>query len=80
MADIICVDGDPSQDVTILGEPGRIRNVMVGGRMMDISRTFPSADAFPVGGLASMGSELTREIAFSGRGYNGPPLEIEELH
>ncbi len=78
-ADIICVDGDPSQDVKILGEPGRIKHVMVGGRMMDISE-LPERARIPGWRLASMGSELTREIAFSDRGYNGPPLQIEELH
>ncbi|MEE4146816.1 MAG: amidohydrolase family protein [Halieaceae bacterium] len=31
LADIIVVDGDPSKDVTVLGEPGRIRQVYIGG-------------------------------------------------
>jgi hypothetical protein len=79
LADIICVDGDPSQNVAILGEPGRIKHVMVGGRMMDISE-LPERGRIPGWRLASMGSELTREVAFSDRSYNGPPVEVEELH
>ena len=31
LADIIVVDGDPSTDVTILGEPARIKQVYIGG-------------------------------------------------
>jgi imidazolonepropionase-like amidohydrolase len=79
LADIICVDGDPSQNVAILGEPGRIKHVMVGGRMMDISE-LPERGRIPGWRLASMGSELTREVAFSDRSYNGPPVDVEELH
>jgi imidazolonepropionase-like amidohydrolase len=78
-ADIICVDGDPSKDVTILGEPGRIKHVMIGGRMMDLSE-LPDRKNIPGWRLASMGSQLTREIAFSNRVHSGAPLHIEELH
>ena len=31
LADIIVVDGDPVADVTVLGEPGRIKHVYIGG-------------------------------------------------
>ncbi len=78
-ADIICVAGDPSQDVTILGETDRIRHVMVGGRRMDLSEP-PERKNIPGWRLASMGSALTREIAFSNRTHSGPPVHIEELH
>lgn len=78
-ADLICVDGDPSKDVTILGEPGRIKHVMIGGRPMDLSE-LPERNNIPGWRLASMGSLLTRDVAFSNRAYAGPPLRIEELH
>jgi adenine deaminase len=78
-ADLICVDGDPSKDVTILGEPGRIKHVMVGGRPMDLSE-LPERNNIPGWRLASMGSLLTRDVAFSNRAHVGPPLRIEELH
>jgi imidazolonepropionase-like amidohydrolase len=63
LADLICVDGDPSRDVTLLGEPGRVRHVMIGGRMMDLSAPPPRK---PLQGwrYASMGAQLTRERAF----------------
>jgi imidazolonepropionase-like amidohydrolase len=66
LADVICVDGDPSKDLTILGEPDRIKHVMVGGRLMDLSAPAPRK---PISGwrAATMGSQLTRELAFSKR-------------
>jgi imidazolonepropionase-like amidohydrolase len=62
LADVICVEGDPSKDVTVLGEPGRVRHVMIGGRMMEIS---PPAARKPIAGwrYASMGGQLTRRVA-----------------
>jgi imidazolonepropionase-like amidohydrolase len=79
LADIIVVDGDPSKDVTILGETERIRHVFVGGRAMDLSEP-PPRNPIPGWRLASMGSTLTREVAFSNRIHQGPPIQIEELH
>ena len=78
-ADIICVAGDPSRDVTILGEPGRIRHVMVGGRLMDLTEPPPRN---PIAGwrLAAMGMQLTRDLAFSNRVHSGAPVAVEELH
>jgi imidazolonepropionase-like amidohydrolase len=78
-ADLICVDGDPSRDVTILGEPGRIKHVMIGGRFMDLSE-LPARRNIPGWRHASMGSQLTREVAFADRAHSGPPLQISELH
>ena len=78
-ADIICVAGDPSQDITILGEPGRIRHVMIGGRLKDLSEP-PPRNPIPGWRLAAMGMQLTREVALSNRVHTGPPLSPEELH
>jgi len=64
LADLICVDGDPSSDVTLLGEPGRIRHVMIGGRLMDLSAP-PARKSLQGWRYASMGAQLTRERAFS---------------
>ena len=52
---------------------------MIGGRMMDLSE-LPERKNIPGWRLASMGSQLTREVAFSNRVYSGAPLHIEELH
>jgi imidazolonepropionase-like amidohydrolase len=61
-ADLICVAGDPSQDVAILGEPGRIRHVFVDGEAMDLS---PPRPRKPIPGwrLPTMGGLLTRATA-----------------
>ncbi|MEC7765131.1 MAG: amidohydrolase family protein [Pseudomonadota bacterium] len=77
-ADLLVVDGDPSKDVTILGEPGRIRSVFIGGKDMDLKPLEPRR---PIPGwrLAGMGSMLTREVAMDGR-YEPEPVEVEELH
>ena len=62
-ADLICVDGDPSTDVTVLGETSRIRYVMVRGELQDLS---PLPPRRPISGwrVAMIGSQLTRDIAF----------------
>jgi len=67
LADVICVDGDPSKDVAVLGDPGRIKHVMIGGKMMDIS---PPAARKAISGWrhATMGGQLTRELVASNRG------------
>ena len=82
-ADIIVVDGDPSLDVRILGEPGRIKRVFVDGRAADLS---PLPQRKPINGwrLPSMGQQLTRDFAL-GQTANGQPASgaagepIEEL-
>jgi len=78
-ADLICVDGDPSRDVTLLGEPGRIRQVMIGGRFMDLSEP-PERRDIPGWRHASMGSRLTREMAFADRARPDSPAQAGELH
>jgi adenine deaminase len=67
LADVICVAGDPSKDVAVLGEPDVIKHVMIGGRMMDIS---PPAPRKAISGWrhATMGDRLTRELVISKRG------------
>jgi hypothetical protein len=64
-ADLLVVDGDPSQNVAMLGEPGHIRQVFVDGREMDIS---PLPERRPLAGwrMPSMGRQLTREFALHG--------------
>lgn len=61
-ADLIVVDGDPTRDVTILGEPGRIQQVFLDGRAMDLS-PLPARKPIPGWQLPSMGRQLTREVA-----------------
>lgn len=76
-ADLLVVDGDPSQNVCLLGEPGRIREVFVDGRSMDIS---PLPERRPLAGwrMPSMGCQLTRDFAINGSDAadaDGPAIE-----
>ena len=66
-ADLLVVDGDPSQNVAILGEPGRISQVYLGGQSVDLS---PLPERKPLAGwrMPSMGQQLTRDFALSGAG------------
>lgn len=64
-ADLLVVDGDPSRDVAILGEPGRIRQVFVDGRSMDLSPP-PERKPLPGWRMPSMGRQLTRDFALHG--------------
>ena len=79
-ADLICVDGDPSQDITILGEPGRVRHVFVDGRKMDLSEP---RERKPLQDwrMPSMGAQLTREFARTGMSVpaTGGKPDIKEL-
>jgi len=78
-ADLICVAGDPSRDVTILGEPDRIRMVMIAGREMDISPP-PRRRKLAGWTVAAMGGQLTRDVAFSNARRAMEPVEVQELH
>lgn len=77
-ADLIVVDGDPSLDVTVLGKPGAIRHVIVDGAMKDLT-PLPPRRPIPGWRVASIGRQLTREIAF-GENAADDPIDIEELH
>ena len=79
LADVIVVDGDPSQDVRVLGKPGIVKHAFVGGREMDLSPPAPRRD--PSGWrVASMGRKLSQEVAFGDSVHVGPPIDVEELH
>ena len=66
-ADLICVQGDPTTDIGVLGEPGRIHKVMIDGCWQDLS---PLPERKPLAGwrVASIGAQLTRDVAFGNRG------------
>ncbi|WP_293860071.1 amidohydrolase family protein [uncultured Alsobacter sp.] len=79
LADLIIVDGDPSKDVRILGEPGRIQQVMVNGDFKDISEPKTRRN-IPGWRHAGMGLQLTREMAMSDGRLPAGSLHVEELH
>ena len=64
-ADLLVVQGDPSQDIRLLGEPGRILQVLVDGREMDLS-PLPERRPLPGWRMPSMGRQLTRAFALDG--------------
>jgi imidazolonepropionase-like amidohydrolase len=77
-ADIICVKGKVEDDIASLGEPANITTVMIAGVEKDLSPP-PKRKPIPGWRLASMGSRLSREVAF-GPEQEAEPLIVEELH
>ncbi len=68
-ADLLVVDGDPTVDVTILGDRRNLDAVISRGRRVDLSRPWPARDPLPDERVASWSREvLTRERA----GLDGP--------
>ena len=64
LADIIVVDGDPSKDVTVLGDKSKIKNVFVGGRSVDLTPITKRAREIPDWRVINYGSQmLTWELA-----------------
>ncbi len=42
LADLIVVDGDPSVDISVLADPGNVRTVLIGGRVVSGSLELPA--------------------------------------
>ena len=47
LADLLLVDGNPLEDITVLGRPGAIKRVFKGGREVDLSWQEPERTAIP---------------------------------
>ncbi|OAN76390.1 hypothetical protein A8B78_02585 [Jannaschia sp. EhC01] len=78
-ADIICVTGRVEDDLSLLGNPDNITNVMIEGIEKDLSPP-PERKSIQGWRLASIGDmRLTREVAYGGE-QPSATLNIEELH
>jgi len=63
LADVIVVDGDPSTDVTLLGEKDRLIHVMANGRFVDLERQELPRRSIPGWRTSQYSSEiLTRDL------------------
>jgi cytosine/adenosine deaminase-related metal-dependent hydrolase len=61
-ADLLVVDGDPSQDVTVLADRRNLRAVVCRGERVDIDRPWPERDPLPDERVAVWATEvLTRD-------------------
>jgi imidazolonepropionase-like amidohydrolase len=69
LGDVLIVDGDPSQDITILQDPKRIQTIIVDGEIIDVD---PSVKAWPnLPSYTYAGRYLTREVAEEAMNGNG---------
>lgn len=62
LADILVVDGDPTRDITVLGDRKRLRHVLLGGRDVDLTPAPPRGDP-PGWRVSTYGARLGREVA-----------------
>ncbi len=67
LADVLIVDGDPSEDVTVLADRTRIREVMIGGRRMPLGPIEPERGD-PPGWRVSTHSDRILNYDFVNRG------------
>jgi imidazolonepropionase-like amidohydrolase len=68
LADVIVVEGDPSKDVTVLGDHAKIRHVFVGGREVNRDPLPPRRDP-PGWRVTTYGARLSQDVA---RGRSAP--------
>jgi imidazolonepropionase-like amidohydrolase len=62
-ADLLVVDGDPAVDVTVLGDRGRLRQVISQGRPVDLARPWPERRALPGEKVGMWSAELLTQDA-----------------
>ena len=64
LADVLVVDGDPSQDVRVLQDRSRLKAVISKGRSVDLTRPWPTRGRIPGEKVGNWASEtLTYERA-----------------
>jgi imidazolonepropionase-like amidohydrolase len=75
-ADLLVVDGDPSRDVTVLGDKARLQHVFLGGREVDLTPSPPRRDP-PGWRVSTYGARLGRDVA---GGLTAPAKPTTLLH
>jgi imidazolonepropionase-like amidohydrolase len=71
LADLIVVQGDPSRDVTVLGQRDKLRLVMLGGRSIDLTRKEPERSPLPEWRTHDFGSILSKTVVQQARAATG---------
>jgi hypothetical protein len=78
LADVIVVDGDPSKDVTILGEHSRIQQVFVNGQQMPLVPARKRRDP-PGWRVSTYGARLSQAVAMRAAPLDKPVLPEHEI-
>lgn len=69
LADIIVLDGDPAEDITVLGDQSRLRHVFLGGRAVELDRPQPPRKPIPGWRVSQFAQKiLTHDMATNGGG------------
>jgi len=67
LADLLVVKGDPSKDVTLLGQREQLHAVMANGNFIDLQRKDPVRSNIPEWRCHDFGEILTKEIVAQAR-------------
>ena len=67
LADLLIVKGDPSQDVTVVGDRNNLHTVMIGGKLVDLTREDPQRLPIPEWRTHDFGQILTKQIVQTAR-------------